>query len=66
MVVENMFERLGSKRHLHSVELLHDEILEEILLPYKRINGIETSILEKHEFNNGMKIKLSENYWLDV
>ncbi len=61
----SVFERLCSERNLYSVELLHGEIIEEILLPYKRINGIETNIREKHEFNNGLKIKLSENYGLE-
>ncbi|BAL83145.1 hypothetical protein SELR_14370 [Selenomonas ruminantium subsp. lactilytica TAM6421] len=58
----SVFERLCSERNLYIVELLHDEIIEEILLPYKRINGIETNILEKHEFDNGLKIKFSEKF----
>lgn len=60
----SVFERLCSEK-LYSVELLHDEIIEEILLPYKRINGIETNIMEKHEFNNGLKIKFSEKYGME-
>jgi hypothetical protein len=61
----SVFERLCSERNLYSVELLHGEIIEEILLPYKRINGIETKIMEKHEFNNGLKIKFSEKYGME-
>ena len=53
----SVFQLILEDGRIYGIELLYEDKVEEILVPFKSVNFFSQNVFEKHEFENGLKIE---------